>query len=123
MNTGRSPKRWAGIATTMSGMAILAGVALAQPAAATEIPWGQANFYTGANFTGVVYPIPATDTECTNLPEPMHSVANFKYANVEVYAGEDCTIPTGNVTGLHWGTLGVPAKSYKVLVSWPPAGY
>ncbi|KOV73875.1 hypothetical protein ADL02_38530 [Streptomyces sp. NRRL WC-3723] len=66
-----------------------------------EISWGQANFHTGTNLTGTLYPVPATDTACTNLPEPMLSVANFKYANVEISKGKDCTYDLGNVTGLH----------------------
>ncbi|MET7434554.1 MULTISPECIES: hypothetical protein [Streptomyces] len=110
-------KRLTGAGVAVSA-ALLAGGVLAQPAAAIELPWGQANFYTGANLTGTVYPIPATDTECTNLPEPMYSVANFKYANVETYAGVDCTHPLANVTGLHWGNEPSGIRSYRVRVAW-----
>ncbi|WP_327111211.1 hypothetical protein OG206_01180 [Streptomyces sp. NBC_01341] len=110
------------IGVALAGAALLVGGAVAQPAAAAEIPWGQANFYTGADFTGTVYPIPATgsDAECINLPEPMKSIANFKYAYVDVFSGTDCTHGFGRITGLHGGTLGIPAVSYKVLVSYPP---
>ncbi|MEV7449331.1 hypothetical protein [Streptomyces nigra] len=114
-------KRITRAAVAFSGAALLMGAALAQPAAAATIPWGQANFYSGRDFTGSVFPIPATDTECTNLAEPALSVANFKYANVAVFFGEDCTQPYGNVTGLHQGNLPAPAKSYYVTPTWTPA--
>ncbi|MBQ0887039.1 hypothetical protein KBZ94_19200 [Streptomyces sp. RM72] len=129
MKTRSGVRRRAGVvATLMTGAAVLLGGATAQPAAAAtaEIPWGQANFYTGyytdGVFTGDVFPIPDTGTttpsECINLPEPMRSIANFKYAWVEVYSGEDCTHIMGRITGLHGGTLPLPALSYKVLVSY-----
>ncbi|CAM5275818.1 MULTISPECIES: hypothetical protein [Streptomyces] len=120
MTTSRS-KRIAGAAAALSGAALLMGSALAQPAAAATTPWGQANFYSGRDFTGSVFPIPATDTECTNLAEPALSVANFKYASVTVFFGEDCTQPYGNVTGLHQGNLPAPAKSYYVTPTWTSA--
>lgn len=113
--------RLTGAAVTLSGAALLVGGALAQSAAAVEIPWGQANFYTSTNLTGTVYPIPATDTACTNLPEPMLSVANFKYADVEIFSGKDCTNGLAGVTGLHWWNAPVPIHSYRVLPAWPPA--
>ncbi|WP_329033871.1 hypothetical protein OHT61_00100 [Streptomyces sp. NBC_00178] len=111
-------KRLAGSAVALSGAALLVGAAVAQPATAATIPWGQANFYSGADYTGTVYPIPATDTQCTNLSEPALSVANFKYASVVAFFGEDCTQPYGNVTGLHQANLPVPVKSYYVIPSW-----
>ncbi|KOG61393.1 MULTISPECIES: hypothetical protein [Streptomyces] len=120
MNMRRST-RLTGAAVSLSGAALLVGGALAQPAAAVDIPWGQANFYTGTNLTGTVYPIPVTDTACANLPEPMLSVANFKYANVEIFKGKDCTYGLGNVTGLHWWNPPAPIYSYRVLPAWPPA--
>ncbi|MFF0305277.1 hypothetical protein ACFYTV_31790 [Streptomyces sp. NPDC004562] len=121
MTTSRN-KRVAGAAAALSGAALLMGSALAQPAAAaTTTPWGQANFYSGRDFTGSVFPIPATDTECTNLAEPALSVANFKYASVTVFFGEDCTQPYGNVTGLHQGNLPAPARSYYVTPTWASA--
>ncbi|MFE2051541.1 hypothetical protein ACFXAS_23965 [Streptomyces sp. NPDC059459] len=126
MKIRSSSRRRAGVAAAaMTGAALLMGGAMAQPASAAVIPWGQANFYTGyltdEGFTGDVYPIPdpgtGTLSECINLPVPMKSVANFKYAYVEVYMGEDCTRIFGRVTGMHGGTLPEPALSYKVLVS------
>ncbi|MEV5177157.1 hypothetical protein AB0L10_40235 [Streptomyces flaveolus] len=132
MKTRRGLRRRAGIAATMAGVAVMVGGAVAQPAAATEMrpPWGQANFYTGSDFTGTVYPIPALGTpapyspsECVKLPEPMKSIANFKYAYVQPFEDENCTDSPGLVTGLHWGNLSTPARSYKVLVTLPPANY
>ncbi|MFI8006997.1 hypothetical protein [Streptomyces sp. NPDC086010] len=112
------------MAIALAGGVLMAGAAVAQPAAAAGIPWGQANFYTDADFAGTVHPIEATGTEaeCVNLPEPMKSVANFKYAYVDVFAGADCTHGFARITGLHGGTLSIPAVSYKVLVSYPPVG-
>ncbi|MFE1996078.1 hypothetical protein [Streptomyces parvulus] len=127
MKARSGTKRRAGVlGAALTGAAVLLGAATATPAAAAEIPWGQANFYTGyytdGVFTGDVFPIPDTGTktpsECIELPEPMHSIANFKYAWVEVYSGEDCTHVEGRITGLHGGTLPLPALSYKVLVSY-----
>ncbi|MFB8754469.1 hypothetical protein [Streptomyces nigra] len=120
MTTPRT-KRIAGTAVALSGAAMLMGAALTQPAAAATIPWGQANFYSGRDFTGSVFPIPATDTQCTNLAEPALSVANFKYASVTVFFGEDCTQAYGNVTGLHQGNLPAPVKSYYVTPTWSSA--
>ncbi|MFE7751306.1 hypothetical protein [Streptomyces sp. NPDC057428] len=113
------------VAVALAGAAFLAGGTVAQPAAAAELPWGQANFYSGADLTGTVYPIPAasSDAECINLPEPMKSIANLKYAYVDVFSGEDCTHGYARITGLHAGTLAVPAMSYKVLVAYPPVHY
>ncbi|MFF4243549.1 hypothetical protein ACFYY2_03635 [Streptomyces sp. NPDC001822] len=125
MDTRKILRRNAGAVTAaLAGAALLLGGALAQPAAAAQTPWGQANFYTGADLTGTVYPIPATgsDAECINLPEPMKSVANFKYAYVDVFSGPDCTHGFARITGLHAGNLSLPAVSYKVLVAYPPVG-
>lgn len=110
------------LAIALAGGALVAGAAVAQPAAAAGVPWGQANFYTEADFAGTVHPVQATgsEAECVNLPQPMKSVANFKYAYVDVFSGADCTHGFARITGLHAGTLSIPAVSYKVLVSYPP---
>ncbi|MGP3938608.1 hypothetical protein [Streptomyces sp. 6N106] len=127
--TIRSNRRLGGAVLALSGAALLVGAALAQPAAATDIPWGKAGFYTGKDLTGTVYPIAATDTECQTLPEPALSVANFAFAEVKVYFRENCETGSpsepgdlySNVTGLHWGNLPYPAVSYRVVPTYPPA--
>ncbi|MGW0086274.1 hypothetical protein [Streptomyces sp. NPDC003393] len=110
-----------GAAVALSGSALLVGAALAQPAAAVELPWGEANFYTGRDLTGTVLPVKATDTECTKLPEPALSVANFAFAGVVAYADENCTDLVANVPGLHWGDPYTSARNYRVIPTYSPA--
>ncbi|MGV9349938.1 hypothetical protein ACWDSD_35225 [Streptomyces spiralis] len=119
--TVRKRKFLCSAAVALSGSALLVGAALAQPAAAVELPWGKANFYTGRDLTGTVLPVKATDTECTKLPEPALSVANFAFADVLAYADENCTDIVANVPGLHWGNLYAPAVSYRVIPTYSPA--
>ncbi|MEV4436928.1 hypothetical protein [Streptomyces sp. NPDC049585] len=108
----------------LSAAALLAGLGLAQPAGAVDLPHAPvAYFSTGSDLTGRRMPVDIGDTECKNLPEPAASAVNFTTADINVYFNRDCRpgLPghSGDVYfalgSLHWGNLSYPGLSYRVV--------
>ncbi|MFF4737279.1 hypothetical protein ACFY2W_15600 [Streptomyces sp. NPDC001262] len=113
-----------GGAVTASGAALLMGLGLAQPAAATGLPHAPvAYFSAGQDLTGRQMPVDISNTTCQNLPEPALSAVNFTAADIEVYCDRDCH--TGlpgrpsdlsfGLGSLHQADFPYPALSYKVV--------
>lgn len=111
-------------AVAASGAALLMGLGLAQPAAATDLPHAPvAYFSAGQDLTGRQTPVDITNTACQNLAEPALSAVNFTAADIQVYFDRDCR--TGlpgrpsdlsfGLGSLHWGNFPYPALSYKVV--------
>ncbi|GLW74874.1 hypothetical protein Kpho02_71710 [Kitasatospora phosalacinea] len=111
-------------ATAATGAALLLGAALAQPAAAVELPHAAvAYFATGSNLTGTQYAVDTTDTGCHDLPTAAASAVDLTTANIQVFFNADCT--TGRpgrsddlsyaLGSLHWANFPYPAVSYRVV--------
>ncbi|BAJ31544.1 MULTISPECIES: hypothetical protein [Kitasatospora] len=110
-------------ATAAAGAALLLGAALAQPAAAVELPRSAvAYFATGSNLTGTQYAVDTADTGCHNLPAAARSAVDFTAANIQVFFNADCATGLPGKTGsgyyalgsLHWADFPYPAVSYRV---------
>ncbi|MGW1197188.1 hypothetical protein ACWD4B_15335 [Streptomyces sp. NPDC002536] len=64
-----------------SGAALLMGLGLAQPAAATDLPHAPvAYFSAGQDLTGRQTPVDIINTACQNLAEPALSAVDFTAA-------------------------------------------
>ncbi|RAJ32078.1 hypothetical protein K353_05955 [Kitasatospora sp. SolWspMP-SS2h] len=115
------PKRLTAAAAT--GAALLLGTALAQPAAAVELPHAAvAYFATGSGLTGARFAVDPTDTGCHDLPAAAHSGVDFTAAALTVYFNPGCTPGRPGEPGdlayglgsLHWADFPYPALSYRV---------
>lgn len=121
-NRKRGVAVMAGVA---SGVALLLGTGLSQPAAAAGFPpVPGASFYTQAGYTGTEMPVDLGRTGCVNLPEEALSGANLSAQDIEVYYNADCKTGAPGEDGdlyfalvsLHTVDFGrYPAVSYRVL--------
>jgi len=112
------------LAATAAGAALLLGTALAQPAAAVELPHSAvAYFATGGDLTGTRFAVDTADTRCHNLPVAAASAVDFTTADIRVYFNADCATGLPGRTGdayyalgsLHWADFPYPAVSYRVV--------
>ncbi|MFD7730539.1 hypothetical protein ACFV6F_09170 [Kitasatospora phosalacinea] len=110
-------------ATAATGAALLLGAALAQPAAAVELPHSAvAYFTTGSDLTGTRFAVDTADTDCHDLPAAAASAVDFTAANITVYFNADCVTGRPGRPGdlsyalgsLHWANFPYPAVSYRV---------
>ncbi|MET0134420.1 MAG: hypothetical protein ABW215_12600 [Kibdelosporangium sp.] len=112
-------------AVAAAGAALLAAVAVAQPAAAASHPDNDfhASFYTGAGQTGTETPIDIDLVgQCLNLAQPARSAVNIAPVDVEVYFNPDCQQGLPGRTGdtffmlgsLHWANFPYDAVSYRL---------
>lgn len=117
-------KHLAGGAVAASAAVLVAGMGLAQPASATDLPHAPvAYFSAGQDLTGRQAPVDISNTACQNLAEPALSGVNFTTADIEVYFDRDCHTglpgkPSDLAFGLgslHWADFPYPALSYKVV--------
>ncbi|WP_033220975.1 hypothetical protein [Kitasatospora phosalacinea] len=110
-------------ATAATGAALLLGAALAQPAAAVELPHSAVAYFTsGSDLTGTRYAVDTTDTGCHDLPAAANSAVDFTTANIAVYFDTDCATGLPGKPGdlsyalgsLHWANFPYPDLSYRV---------
>ncbi|MFJ5924681.1 hypothetical protein ACIQF6_18980 [Kitasatospora sp. NPDC092948] len=109
-------------AAVATGAALLLGGALAQPAAAVDLPHASvAYFTTGSDLTGAQFAVD-TAAGCHNLPAAANSAVNFTAADVTVYFNADCRTGAPGRAGdlayglgsLHWANLPYAGLSYRV---------
>ncbi|MEV7119800.1 hypothetical protein [Kitasatospora griseola] len=109
-------------AAVATGAALLLGAALAQPAAAVDLPHSAVAYFTAdADLTGARFTVD-TGAGCHNLPAAAKSAVNFTTANVTVYFNADCRTGAPGRTGdlayglgsLHWANFPYQALSYRV---------
>ncbi|MEU5385081.1 hypothetical protein [Kitasatospora cineracea] len=119
-----APRKKTLAATAATGAALLLGAALAQPAAAVELPHSAvAYFATGSDLTGARFAVDTTDTTCHDLPAAARSAVDFTAADITVYFNAGCATgrPGGSgdlaygLGSLHWANFPYPAVSYRVV--------
>jgi len=108
-------------AVAAAGVAFLASVAAAQPAAAATS--SEAAFYTGANLTGTKTGVDVGAVgQCRNLARSAKSAVNIEAVDIAVYFNADCRVGAPGQGGdlyyvvgsLHTANFPYGAVSYRV---------